>query len=129
MSGEYYTPAYQMSGTPWVTASNIDLGQINRHRFGNVTRFFTVKNLGDVQNGAANSIIAIGFTENAFKQENHNCIFLLASESFGAEIRTDRIYVSGVAGPSFYNVVAGLTSILPRDFQVITGSNGFQGVG
>ena len=129
MSGEYYTPSYQISATPWVKITQITSDSINRHRFGNVTRFFTIKNLGDLEGGAATATIAVGFTENAFKTDNLNFILLQASESFGAELRTDQLYVSGVAGTAFYNIVAGLTSIQPRDFQMITGSNGFQGVG
>ena len=124
--GEGYVPAYQISATPFVTSSQIVDGEIQQINFGNVTRFFTVKNTGIM--GASGSI-AVAFTENGFKQENLNFFFLQVSESFGAEIRTDRLFISGAGGASIYSVVAGLTYVQPKDFLVITASNGFNGVG
>jgi len=124
--GEGYIPAYQMSASPFVTSSQILDGEIQEIHFGNVSRFFTVKNTGVL---GSSGTLAVAFTENGFKQENLNFFFLLPSESFGAEIRTDRLFISGASGTSIYSVVAGLTCIQPRDFLVITSSNGFNGVG
>lgn len=122
--GEGYVPAYQLSGTPWVTSSQLNLGQITEVSFSHVTRFFTLKNTA-----ATGSVIAFGFTRNGLLPANANYFTLSGSETFSAELKTDRIFLSGVTGNSSYNLIAGLTGILPLKFLPITSSNGFMGVG
>ncbi len=122
--GEGFVPAYQMSATPYVTSSSVTLGQVKEITFPTVTRFFTLKNTS-----ASTSVIAIGFTVNGFKAANSNYFVLSGSESFSGEIRTDRVFLSGSAGSSNFFLVAGLTNIPVKNFQVITASNGFSGVG
>ena len=121
--GEGYTPAYQISSTPFVTSSNVSLGQTKMIEFGKVSRFVTVKN------NTASTVISVAFTENGLKQANSNYFFLSGSESFSAELRADRLFISGSSSTSNFTVVAGLTYILPQNFTLITGSNGFGGVG
>ena len=41
---EGYVPAYQVSAVPFVTSSNVTLGQVKEITFGYVTKFFTIKN-------------------------------------------------------------------------------------
>ncbi len=122
--GEGYVPAYQMSSTPFVTASNVTLGQIKEIPFQTVSRFFTIKNVS-----ASTSVMAIGFTENGFKAVNANYFLLSGSESFSGEFKTDRLFLSGVVGTSNFNLMAGLTNIPVQSFSVITASRGFNGVG
>ena len=122
--GEGYVPAYQMSATPYVTSSNVTLGQTKEISFGNVTRFFVVRNTG-----AASTVLAVGFTENGLKPGPSNYFFLNGSESFAAEFRVDRIFVSGSNGSPSFTVVAGLTGVSPSRFLQVTASNGFNGVG
>jgi hypothetical protein len=124
MVGENYVPAYQMSATPWVTSSQVTQGGINTLTFSNVTRFVKVKN-----NSASSSVLAVGFTQNGFLPANSNFFVLSGTQEFNAEIKTDRLFISGVAGTSNYSVLAGLTIVLPRDFQLITGSANFSAVG
>lgn len=123
--GEGYVPAYQMSAMPYVTSSNVNLGAVAEIDFKYVTKFVTVKN-----NGAAASVISVGFTQNGMLPRNSNFFTLSGSESFTADIRTSKIVVSGTNGsPVPYSILAGLTNIPVSNFLVVTSSNGFSGVG
>ena len=121
--GEGYVPAYQISAVPYVTASQIALGQVTQINFPTVTRFFTVKNF------TASTAIAVSFTQNGLKPANSNFITLSGSDSFSGEFRTSTLFLSGAVGASSYQVIAGLTSIPVKNFLTITGSNGYNGVG
>lgn len=122
---EGFVPAYQVSATPYVTSSDIALGQVKQFDFNYVTRFFTVKNASTT----STNTIAVAFTELGLSPASSNYFTLSGSEAFSGELRTDRLFVSGVVGTSTFTIVAGLTSIPSRNFLTITGSNGYQGVG
>jgi len=122
--GENYTPAYQISAVPFVTSSNITLGQIKEIGFDLVSRFLIVKNTG-----ASSTVLAVAFTQNGLKPANSNYLFLSGSETFTAEIRTDRVFLSGSAGAPNFTLVAGLTYVPVKNFLTLTGSNGYEGVG
>ena len=122
--GEGYVPAYQLSASPFVTSSNVTLGQTKEIIFGSVTRFFTVKN-----NGVSANVIAVGFTERGLQTVPSNYFVLSGTESFSGELRVDRLFVSGVSGASTFSIIAGLTPITTGSFTRVTGSNGFLGVG
>lgn len=122
---EGFVPAYQVSATPYVTSSTLTLGQIKEIKFNQVSRFIIVKN-----SGASTTAMAVGFTESGLKTTTANYFILSGSESFAADLRVDRIFVSGAVGATTtFSVVAGLTSIPTTEFLLITGSNGFGGVG
>ena len=121
---EGYIPSYQISATPFVTSSNLTLGQIKYIDFRSVSRFITVKNTG-----ASTSVMSIAFTENGLKPTNSNYFFLSGSEAFSGELRSTGLYLSGSAGTSMFTIVAGLTSIPTQNSILLTGSNGFPGVG
>jgi hypothetical protein len=122
--GEGFVPAYQLSATPWVTSSQITLGQIAEVSFSHVTRFVVVRNTS-----TGNGQLAIGFTRNGLTSQNSNFFILSGSESFSADLRIERIFLSGNVGTSTYSIIAGLTGILPTKFLTVTASNGFAGVG
>ena len=123
--GEAYTPAYQISATPYVTSSNVTLGNTKEIKFDFVTRFLTVKNTT-----TGTSAIAVAFTQNGLKTVNSNFLILSGSETYTAELRTDRIFISGSVGATNnFTVIAGLTGIPVKNFGLLTGSNGFGGVG
>ena len=123
--GEGYVAAYQISATPFVTSSNVSLGQIKEITFPQVTRSITIKNAG-----ASSNTIAVAFTAGGLLPVNSNYFTLSGSESFSGELRTDRIFISGSSGTTnVFTVVAGLTFIPSKMLTPITGSNGFQGVG
>ena len=122
--GEGYVPAYQISATPFVTSSNVSLGQTKEITFRYVTQFVVVKNTGPTS-----SVLSIGFTANGLKPANSNFFVLSGSESFSSELRVDRIFISGSSGSPTFSVVAGLTGINESRFLLVTASNGFNGVG
>ena len=123
--GEGYVPAYQISAVPFVTSSNVSLGEIREIRFDFVTRFFTVKNTG-----ASTNVISIGFTQNGMSSTRSNFFTLSGSEAFSGEIRTSALFISGSAGATTpFTLVAGLTNIPVKNFLTVTGSNGYSGVG
>lgn len=122
--GEGYLPAYQMSAIPFVTSSIVSMGQVKEISFRNVSRFFEIKNLG-----ISSDVLAVGFTQNGMLPANSNFFIVSGTQSLSLEIRTDRLFVSGVAGSSSFSLLAGLTGIQQKDFFTITGSNGFNGVG
>lgn len=123
--GEGYVPAYQMSASPWVTSSQVSLGQTVQLNFPQATRFLIVQNTG-----ATNTAVAVGFTQNGLLSANSNYFTLSGTNSFSAELRVDRLFISGTVGASTsFTVIAGLTPIQRKDFMVVTASNGFSGVG
>jgi hypothetical protein len=124
-SGEGFVPAYQISAVPFVTSSNVALGQVKQINFGFVSRFFEIKNMG-----ATTSVIAVGFTSTGLGSGQSNFFKLSGSQSYSGELRTDRLFISGAVGASTdFQLVAGLTAVPARNFLVITASNGFGGVG
>ena len=122
--GEGYVPAYQLSASPFVTSSNVTLGQTKEITFGSVTRFLTVKNTG-----ASSAVIAVGFTQRGLQTAQSNFFVLSGSEAFSGDLRVDRLFISGSSGSPTFTIVAGLTPISTGSFTRVTASNGFQGVG
>lgn len=121
---EGYVPAYQLSAVPYVTSSQISLGDIQEYNFDFVTRFFNIKNRGPV----SGDTIAISFTQNGLQTGNY--FTLKEGEAFREEIRCVKLFISCSSGVGVdYEIVAGLTSIPQKHFNVITGSAGYQGVG
>jgi len=122
--GEGYVPAYQLSATPWVTSSQVTSGQGKEHNFNHVSRYLIIKN-----NSVSSSVLTFAFTENGFKATNANFFVLSGTETFSADVRTDRVFISGSFGVSNYSLFAGLTYVPVKNFNQITGSTGFQAVG
>lgn len=123
--GEGNVAAYSISATPYVTASTLQLGQVKEISFPYATRFLIVKNTGGVS-----TAMAVAFTENGLKPVNSNYFILSGSESFGADIRVSKVFLSGSVGPlTTFSVIGGLTFIPEKNMLPLTGSNGFEGVG
>ena len=141
--GPNYVPAYQTSGTPFVTSSNgaTVSSSPQRIQFPSVTRFVEVRNTG----GAGSAGLRIGFSSHGVngsggsvsgslheRVANHANYFVVpASGSTGRlEIRCKEIYLrSDAAANTGFTLIAGLTGINPREFPTLTGSNGFVGIG
>ena len=122
---EGYGPAYAISATPFITSSTLTLGQIKEISFGYATKFLIVKNTG-----ATSTAMAVSFTENGLKPSNSNYFILSGSESFGADVRVNKVFVSGSVGASTtFSIIGGLTPIPEKYMTILTGSNGFGGVG
>ena len=122
--GEGYVPAYQISPVPFVTASNVALGQTRGYNFEFVTKSIFVQNTA-----ASTNVIAVAFTENGLRPTNSNFLILSGGQSFAQDVRTSAIFISGSAGSSTFSFLAGLTNIPVKNFLTVTGSNGYTGVG
>lgn len=126
--GESYVPAYQISATPWVSSSQVAQGAITEVTFSHVSKFVVIKNTG-----GATTAIAVGFTRTGLASPYNNYFILSGSESFSADLRINRIFISGSSGGTVpYTLIAGLTNITAIDqrfFLPVTSSNGFAGVG
>jgi hypothetical protein len=116
---EGFVPAYQISATPFVTASNVTT--VAAVTFPFVTRFFTVQNRSALE-------LRVGFTQLGVQGTNY---FVVPSgSSYSNDFRVDRLFLSSSTAASIpFVVLAGLTSVPASNFSVVTGSAGFAGVG
>lgn len=122
--GEGFVPAYQISPIPFVTSSNVTLGEIKSYSFPNVSKSIFVQNTA-----AATSVIAIAFTQNGLLTANSNFLVLSGGQEFSQDVRTSQLFISGTAGASTFSLLAGLTNIPVKNFLTVTGSNGYLSVG
>jgi hypothetical protein len=122
--GEGFVPAYQISPVPFVTSSNVNLGQTKSYNFDFVTKSIFVQNTA-----GTSTVLAIAFTQNGLKPSNSNFLILSGGQSYSDDIRTSALFISGAAGNPTFSFLAGLTSIPVKNFLTVTGSNGYTGVG
>jgi len=116
---EGFVPAYQVSGTPFVTSSSVTSTAAVYFPF--VTRFFTVQNRSALE-------LRVGFTQ--LGVQGNNFFVVPSGSSYTAELRVDRLFLSSSTAASIpFVVLGGLTSIPTNNFQIVTGSSGFNGVG
>lgn len=109
---------YQASGIPYVTES-LTSGGVTKFNFPFVTREFTVRN-----NTSAD--VFVGFSENGVQGSNR---FLLTSgSSYTGPLRIKSLWISSSAVASV-TVIGALTRIPWSTFPVLTGSEGFEGIG
>ena len=118
-SGQNNVAEYQASGLPYVTHSQVAAGTVNQISFPFVVNGFNIKN-------NSSGILRVGFTRNGVLGTNY--FSLPVSGAFEAKIRITDLFVTAEAGTLVYEVVAGLTSIVPTNFFILTGSYvGFSG--
>lgn len=122
--GEGYVPAYQISPVPFVTSSNVNLGQTKSYNFDFVTKSIFVQNTA-----ASNTVLAIAFTQNGLLPSRSNFLILSGGQSFSQDVRTSALFISGSSGSPTFSLLAGLTNIPVKNFLTVTGSNGYAGVG
>jgi hypothetical protein len=123
---EGFVPAYQMSSVPFVTSSEISLGEIQVLTFPQVTRFFNIQNIS----ATTGSEVAVAFTLRGLDPAVGNFFTVGQGVSFRDELRTTQVFISGSLGTTArYQLVAGLTNIPSYQFLPITASNGYAGVG
>jgi len=123
---EGYVPAYQASAVPYVTSSLISLGGVQVITFPQVTRFFEIRNVSSTSTDR----IAIAFTQRGLGATVGNYFTVGPSTPYSGEIRCTKLFISCSAGTNVqYQIIAGLTNIPSSQSTVITGSNGYEGVG
>jgi|LWDU01.1.fsa_nt_gi hypothetical protein len=146
-AGASFVPAYQISGVPFVTSSNGNelTATVQKISFPYATRFFQITNTG-------NAPMRIGFSENGVngvggsvsgssyeKLGRARCLNYLVLSGSGMnsmastvrlEIRCKELFLKrdGSANTGF-SLIAGLTGVESSQFPILTGSQGFRGVG
>ena len=122
---------FQVSGFPFVTGSAFDEVGTSipvRVTFPYVTQFIQVTNIGS-------GILYVGFTENGVKGTETEHRFQIFKDATSERttpvipVKCKELYfLCGTSGRTTgFQVIAGLTNV--REFPVLTGSNGFEGVG
>ena len=152
--GANYTPAYQTSGTPYVTSSAATGRQEGPSivNFPYVTKTITVRNLGSVDLRVAFTLsgsYAVGetigmtggvkpATDPRASNYQGNNFFVLPAESADAapsqvtlDARCKQLFLMAAhnTNDTEYSLYAGLTGISTDQFPVLSASNGFLGVG
>lgn len=143
--GPNFVPAYQASGIPYVTSSNGDeIGTTSKViKFPSVTRFFQLTNtsahplrVGFTKRGVEGTGAVSGSTVGKENDPVHKNYFVISGSagnsptSLRLELRCKELWLRrDGATNSGFSLIAGLTGIRPSDFPVLTGSNGFRGVG
>jgi hypothetical protein len=123
---EGYVPAYQISSIPWLTSSNISLGEIHEYDFPSVTKFVLIQNRSTSDTGE----LCVSFTRNGLNNTTSNYFSVDPGITFREEFRTTKLFISCSSGQSIqYQLIAGMTGIPSNQFLLITGSNGYQNVG
>ena len=109
---------YQASGIPWVTGS-LFLSGVSGLQFPFVTRDITLMNSGP-------SDIFVGFSENGVLGSNR--MHITSGSSFTGALRIKALWLSSSANANV-SIIAGMTRIPWSAFPVLTGSDGFLGIG
>ena len=119
---------YQVHGFPYVTGSTTtEVGTSTpiKVSFPFVTQFIHVTNIGA-------SDLYVGFSENGVTGTVTANRFVVPS-SAGSEVspcipvKCREVYFLGNGGTTGFTVVAGMTNV--KEFPILSGSNGFDGVG
>jgi hypothetical protein len=126
-----YVPNYQLSAIPYVTSSagsEVTDSPISVD-FPYVTKFVTVHNTGGGD-------LRIGFTEDGVNGAITKNYFVLDTTGAGKDpaftfdVRCKQMWFRRDASTDTdFSLFAGLTPVEASAFPVITGSNGFEGVG
>ena len=106
--GFNYTPAYQVSGLPYVTSSTAAAGTAVRLSFPFVTKFITV--------GATGGATTFAFTANGLVGSNKYTV--ASGQSVTFDFRVKEMWVTG----STFCVTAGLTGIPTASIPNLTSS-------
>jgi hypothetical protein len=116
---------YQVSSWPWVTSSNVGTSAV-KFSFGHVTRWVLIMN--ETPSGGSSKDVYVGFTQLGTNNSNH--LHILSGQTVGpVEVKCTELWVKGSDATTPVTIMAGLTNVAAGDFPVISGSNGFNGVG
>ena len=106
--GYNHTPAYQISGLPFVTSSTAAAGSPIRIGFPFVTKFITV--------GATGGATTFAFTANGLAGTNKYTV--ASGQSVTFEFRVKEMWVTG----STFSIAAGMTGIVTASIPTLTSS-------
>jgi len=138
--GIWHTPAYQASGFPWITGSNIDAGKVQKMQFPYVPKSFTVINTGSAlgeyiwvsfESGSSTTAITangdsgeVGYTQlpNDMVTGSHYVAIAGQSGSYTFNTKCKEVFITNAAANTGYVIVAELTSIPSTRMWHLTGS-------
>lgn len=119
-AGTNSVETYIISGIPFVI-NGTTAATATRIAFPCVTNFISVKNTAS----GGTTVLLVAFTENGIN-DNPSGINRRFSLAEGAErnlvLRVKELWVSASSGAPTYDVVAGMTHVLPNQFPTITGT-------
>tara|TARA_Y100001963_G_scaffold155706_1_gene247556 strand:- start:1454 stop:1909 length:456 start_codon:yes stop_codon:yes gene_type:complete len=119
-NGPNFVPAYQISGTPFVTSSTGVTTTAQQISFPQATRFFQITNTGDTH-------LRIGFSENGVNgnPSTHNHYFVLSGgvSTERLELRCKDLFIrSDTVENGSFSLIAGLSGVARQQFPVLTGT-------
>ena len=131
--------SYQLSAIPFVTSSaanEVGTSTPIKVKFDHATRFIVVHasgskdlRVGFTHNGVLGKGGVSGSTD-AQNGQNANYFVVKAGETTPRiEVRCKELHFLSVTATTGFSLMAGLTPIRNRDFPLLSGSNGFKGVG
>jgi hypothetical protein len=140
--GAGFVPAYQVSALPFVTSSSttgVHATNQTHIRFGSVTRWLVVRNIGGkpLKVGfTSNGIAGTGAHSSSFDGQSQTpatgrnyFIVPVSGSTQRLEVRCKELFLTAEEGLTGYSLFAGVTGIHDSIFPDITGSSGFKGVG
>lgn len=111
---------YLISGVPFITNGTVG-ATATKVSFSTVTKNVSVKNTAT---GGA-TVLIVAFTENGLNDNptgTNRRFFLREGEVRDMNIRIKELWLSGSVGAPTFDVVAGLTHVMPSQLPTITGS-------
>ena len=120
-----FVPEYQVSSWPYVTSSQIvTANSIKKIEFPGVTRWIVIHNLDNSKS------LRVGFTRNCFLASNSNYFSIENHEMTPRlEVKCKEIFITSPDSATPFSIIAGYTNINTGSFPILTGSNGWQGIG
>jgi hypothetical protein len=108
----------QVPGVPWVTSSIMGANIIDRYDFPFVSKTLVVTNV------SSSGDLRIAFSRNGLLT---NYFRLTSGSTLDQELRITQLFVSGTNAE--YSVLAGLSGIPVKYAPILTGSDGYSGIG
>ena len=127
-AGPNSVPAYQLSGLPYLTGSTGGAEALTRKQFDfpYVTRFITLSNHGSDGDELKLAVSNEGLAGTPSTGQK-NYFSIDGGQVATLDIRCKTVFIS--SDSIQWSMCAGMTPILADQFPILTGSNGFYGVG
>lgn len=121
-SGPNSVAEYQASAIPYLSSSTVPTATIVGFSLPFVTKVVQVRNLG------GSGELRVGVSASGTLGTNYFSVPVSSSQDL--QIRTTTLFLYNPGGSTVsYSLLAGLTTIPSFKFPLLTGSNGFTGVG
>lgn len=132
-AGPNSVPAYQLSGVPYVTGSVVageNLSAVQKQfDFPYVTRFITLVNYNSTDTENLHVAFSAEGLSGTPATGQKNFFVVKSNSDITLDVRCKTVFISTTDDTVKWSLCAGLTPIPADSFPVLTGSNGFQGVG